>query len=75
MVSGYNGPLSAGALLVVTGVGLAGGKIMNVQIQARVNRAIPDTGQLALSFLSVDERAYETLQAIMADKIKDLELD
>ncbi|NQU59672.1 MAG: PilZ domain-containing protein [Rhodospirillales bacterium] len=75
MINGYVGNLSAGALLAVTGVGPATGKVQKVDIQARVNRAIPDASQLVLTFLAVDEKAYEILQGIMADRIRILELN
>ncbi len=73
LISGYDGPLSAGALFTVAGIGPVGGKVTAVKIRARVNRAAAGTGQLALTFLEIDTPAYEILQDVMAKKIEGLE--
>ena len=73
LIRGYEGLLSAGALLSVTGLGPTGGKVTTVEIRARVNRADADAGQLALTFLELDPPAYEILQDVMAKKIEGLE--
>ena len=73
MIRGYGGPLSAGALLSVTGLGPTGGKVTAVEIRARVNRADAEAGQLALTFLDLDTPAYEFLRDVMAKKIEGLE--
>ena len=73
LISGYDGLLSAGALLSVTGLGSAGGKVTTVEIRARVNRSDAGAGQLALTFLELDAPAYEILQDVMAKRIEGLE--
>ncbi|MDA1089193.1 MAG: PilZ domain-containing protein [Proteobacteria bacterium] len=72
MVEGYDGALSAGALLSVKGIGSSGGKLTKVDIRARVNRANPEARQLALTFLELDTGAYEILQNFMAIRIQGL---
>ena len=72
LIGGYDGPLSAGALLTVTGIGSAGGKMKKVTIRARVNRAEPEFAQLALNFHDLDARAYEILQNAVAEKLEGL---
>jgi len=44
-----------------------------VNIRARVNRAGPGPGELALTFLDLDERAYGILQDYMASRVEGLE--
>lgn len=73
LITGYDGPLSAGSLLSVTGIGPSGGKMTEVNIRARVNRAGPGPGELALTFLDLDERAYGLLQVYMARQVEGLE--
>lgn len=73
LITGYDGPLSAGSLLSVTGIGPSGGKMTEVYIRARVNRAGPGPGELALTFLDLDERAYGILQDYMASRVEGLE--
>lgn len=72
-ISGYDGPLSAGALFTVAGIGPVGGKVTTVKIRARVNRADAGAGQLALTFLELDTSAYKILQDAMAKSIEGLE--
>lgn len=72
LIGGYDGPMSAGALLTVTGIGPAGGRMKKVTIRARVNRAEPESAQLALSFHGLDAGAYEILQNAMAEKLEAL---
>jgi len=72
MVNDYDGPLSAGALITVTGLGPAGEKMTKVEIRARVIRADIEAGQLALTFLELDTAAYEILQDVMAKSIEGL---
>lgn len=71
LIGGYDGPLSAGALFTVTGIGPEDGEMTAVAIRARVNRA--GAGNLALTFLELDTSAYEILQDVMAKKIEGLE--
>ena len=73
MVAGYDGPLSAGSLLSVTGIGPSGGQMTEVNIRARVNRNGPGPGELALTFLDLDEKAYGILQDYMANRVEGLE--
>ncbi len=72
LVEGYDGPLTAGALLSVDGIGSSGEKLTKVEIRARVNRADPEARQLALTFLELDTGAYEILQNAMAKRIEGL---
>ena len=44
-----------------------------VNIRARVNRDGPGPGELALTFLDLDERAYGLLQVYMARRVAGLE--
>jgi hypothetical protein len=71
LIGGYDGPLSAGALFTVTGIGPEGGEMEEVEIRARVNRA--GAGNLALTFLEINISAYEILQDVMAKSIEGLE--
>ena len=73
LISGYQGPLSAGALLEISGIKPSGGKSMAVEIKARVSRAGPEAGDLALAFLDLDSPAYKILLDIMAKKLRGLE--
>jgi hypothetical protein len=61
LITGYNDPLSAFSLLSVTGIGPSGGKMTEVNIRARANRAGPGPSELALTFLDLDERTYGIL--------------
>ena len=73
LISGYQGPLSAGALLEISEIKPSGGKPMAVEIKARVSRAGPKAGDLALAFLDLDSPAYKILLDIMAKKVEGLE--
>ena len=73
LISGYQGPLSAGALLEISEIKPSGGKPMAVEIKARVSRAEPEAGDLALVFLDLDSQAYKILLDIMAKKVEGLE--
>lgn len=73
LISGYQGPLSAGALLEISEIKPSGVKPMAVEIKARVSRAGPEAGDLALAFLDLDSPAYEILLDIMAKKVEGLE--
>lgn len=73
LISGYQGPLSAGALLEISEIKPSGAKPMAVEIKARVSRAGPEAGDLALAFLDLDSPAYEILLDIMAKKVEGLE--
>ena len=73
LISGYQGPLSGGAVLEISEIKPSGGKPLTVQIKARVSRAGPEAGDLALAFLDLDSPAYKILLDIMAKKIEGLE--
>ena len=49
LISGYDGLLSAGALLSVTGLGPTGGEMTAVEIRARVNRVDAGAGAAGVS--------------------------
>ncbi len=72
LISDYEGPLSAGSMFTLTGIGPEGGEMTSVEVSTRVNRA--EGSQLALTFLELDTPAYEILQAVMAEKIEGLEM-
>ncbi len=72
LVEGYDGPLTAGALFIVDGIGSSGGKLTKVDIRARVNRADHEARRLAVTFLELDSGAYEILQDAMAKRIEGL---
>ncbi|MDA0304780.1 MAG: PilZ domain-containing protein [Proteobacteria bacterium] len=69
LVEGYDGTLSAGSLLDVTGIGPAGDEQTTVLIRARINRVLPESNEIALQFLSLDDSAYEILQKIMTGRV------
>ena len=71
LISDYDGPLSAGALFTVTGIGPEGGEMTVGEIRARGNRT--GAGNLGLTFLELDTSAYEILQDVMAKRIEGLE--
>ncbi|MFQ5764149.1 MAG: PilZ domain-containing protein [Rhodospirillales bacterium] len=68
LVENYDGPLTTGAPLTITGIGPSESTMAPVAIRARVNRADPGARQLALTFLNLDASAYEILQVAMARK-------
>jgi hypothetical protein len=72
LVEKYTGPLSAGALLTISGIKDTDGTKAEVEIRSRVIRADPDAKQMALTFLELDEAAYEMLQNHMAKRIEGL---
>lgn len=72
LVEGYDGPLTAGALFSVEGIGSSGEKLTKVEIRARVNRADHEARQLAVTFLDLDSGAYEILLDAMAKRIEGL---
>ena len=73
LISGYQGSLSAGALLEISEIKPSGAKPMAVEIKARVSRAGPEAGDLALAFLDLDSQAYKILLDIMGKKVEGLE--
>jgi hypothetical protein len=69
---GYRGRLSAGALITVDAVGAGSGPLTPVAVPARVVRADPERGELAVSFLDLDATAYRALAPIVDDLIERL---
>jgi len=67
-IKDYRGPLTPGALLTIDGIGPKKDALAIVGIRARVNRADPDAGRLALTFLDIDAEAYEILRVAMAER-------
>jgi len=65
MLEDYDGNLSTGALVTVSGVGRSARKLHTVELPARVVR----TGEhaVAVTFLSLDIEAYQFLQQLMCD--------
>lgn len=63
MVTDYAGDLRAGALLDITRMGPVERKQESVSIKARVVRADPASGLLAISFLHIDQAAYDMLSS------------
>jgi len=63
LITGYAGELSAGSLLTIEGLGAGDGPVAKTSTKARVVRADPNSGTLALTFLDIDTECY----AILAD--------
>jgi len=68
MTDGYAGQLTPGALFTIEAIGKVGEDMVPVEIRARVVRVKPEDHQLVVSLLSVDDRAYDVLQKIMAER-------
>jgi len=56
--------LTPGSLLSITELGRDKDKMTSVSIKARIVRADPETGRLAVSFLEIDRAAYAVLHGI-----------
>ena len=69
LAGGYTGELGAGSLLTIDAVGPAGGDMTPSEIRARVIRVGPETRQLAVTFLDVDEQGYAVLETLMAERM------
>ena len=65
MLEDYDGNLSTGALVTVSGVGRSARKLHTVELPARVVRN--GEHDIAVTFLSLDFEAYEFLQRLMCD--------
>jgi len=68
MTDGYGGRLTPGALFTIGAIGKVGEETVPVEIRARVVRVKAEDHQLVVSLLSVDDRAYDVLQEIMAER-------
>lgn len=66
----YQGPLSAGSLFTVDGVGEDPAALKPVAIRARVVRIGPDGRQLTVSFLVIDTPGYTVLQRLIGARMK-----
>ncbi|MGF1640151.1 MAG: hypothetical protein ACFCUO_04310 [Rhodospirillales bacterium] len=73
VVDGYQGSLSAGALLVVEGICAPDGVMTTVEARARVIRLDRGRGRLVVSFLGLDGSAYAVLRDLMAARMRSLE--
>lgn len=65
MLDDYDGGLSTGALVTVAGLGRSARKLRTVELPARVVRTAEHT--IAVTFLSLDIKAYDFLQQFMCD--------
>jgi len=70
MVDDYRGKLTPGALFVVDGICALDGTLEPVEIRSRVVRTDMRTGELMVSFLDLDGRAYAVLQDFMAERMR-----
>lgn len=70
VIDGYQGALSAGALLVVEGICMPDGTMTAIEARARVVRMDRDEGRLVVSFLDLDGRAYAVLRDLMAERMR-----
>ncbi len=68
LINGYDGTLSAGSLLTITAIGGERDDLTDVEVRSRVVRG--DSGQLVVSFLDIDERAYNVLRSLMERKMQ-----
>ena len=73
VVDGYQGGLSAGALLVVEGICMPDGEMTSIEARARVVRIDRDERRLVVSFLDLDGRAYAVLQDLTAARMRVLQ--
>jgi hypothetical protein len=73
VVDGYQGKLSAGALISVEGIGTSGSEMTSIEARARVVRIDREERRLVVSFLDLDGRAYSVLQDLMAERMRLLE--
>jgi len=72
LIEGYRGDLTSGALFNIIQIGSEGGRMTPVEIRARIVRVDPDTHQLVVSFLDIDNNAYRLLQNFMAQRMVSL---
>ncbi len=70
VIEGYRGSLTPGALLSIDAVGKAGGELTKVKVRARVVRANARKQSLAVSFLTLDSRAYSVLHDVMSERMR-----
>ena len=65
LLNDYQGPLSTGALVTVTGLGKEEERLVAIEVPARVVRTGEST--IAVNYLSMDANAHEFLQAVMRE--------
>ncbi len=70
VIDGYQGSLSAGALLVIEGICMPDGEMTLIEARARVVRMDRNERRLVVSFLDLDGRAYSVLQDLMAERMR-----
>jgi len=73
VVDGYQGTLSAGALISVEGICTPGSEMTPIEVRARVVRIDRNERRLVVSFLDLDGRAYSVLQDLMAERMRVLQ--
>ncbi len=73
LIDGYEGPLTAGALVTVGSIGTDELPVRKVNVRARVIRGDSQSGHLAVTFLGLDTPAYDLLKAITADRVNDFQ--
>ncbi len=69
LIDGYGGKLTSGGLFTIEEIGPEGGRMTRVEVRARVVRVEPDTRQLVVSFLDINDSAYRLLQGFMAQRM------
>ncbi len=69
LIIGYEGNLTVGSLFDVTEFGTVGRKMNAVDVRARVTRINPDHGELVVTFLDLDGRAYKLLHDFMTERM------
>ena len=75
VIEGYRGPLTPGSLISVDAVGKVGGELARVKARARAVRKNAAKQTLAVSFLDLDNRAYEVLHEVMSERMRLLKTD
>lgn len=73
VIDGYQGGLSAGALISVEGICTPGSELTPIEVRARVVRINRAESRLVVSFLDLDGRAYSVLQDLMAVRMRALQ--
>ncbi len=70
LITGYEGNLTVGSLFDVTEFGTMGRRMDAVDVRARVTRTNPDYGELVVTFLDLDGRAYKLLHDFMTERMR-----
>jgi hypothetical protein len=73
VVDGYQGSLSAGALISVEGICTPGSEMTPIEVRARVVRIDRKEKRLVVSFLDLDGRAFSVLKDLMAERMRVLQ--